>query len=392
MKKYKSKKSNEATKGVAFKAAAAVSAVLIVAVGVLCTSPSKAEDAPYYAAPQTTEPDVEVTVTTAEPETVAPETLSPIDTSEDPVTAGVDTESPDETTVGQTAAETTAEPVTTPETTTVTTPVTTATTTPSEGIGKQIYREYNGRQFGENETFVGEYKTDRVSVGVSNVREGDVSYYICDIVITSPSDFLTAFPNGKISQVAYTSKIAASVGAGFAVNGDFCGHRTYGIIIRNGGLYRNKKSDNWDLCYMNAYGDLITCKNDKQDGKALVDDGVLQSWCFGPTLVTDYKALTKDQFNTPDLSRSAHEPRTAIGQVEELHYIIIVVDAIRSGASTVGGGMTFTELAKTFEALGCKTAYNLDGGGSTALYLNGKIINDLCMGGERAVSDIIYLK
>ena len=392
MKKYKSKKSNEATKSIAFKAAAAVSAVLIVVVGILCTSPSNAEDAPYYAAPQTTEPDVEVTVTTAEPETVAPETLSPIDTSEDPVTVGVDTESPDETTVGETTAETTAEPVTTPETTTVTTPVTTATTTPSEGIGKQIYREYNGRQFGENETFVGEYKTDRVSVGVSNVREGDVSYYICDIMITSPSDFHTAFSNGKISQVAYTSKIAASVGAGFAVHGDYCGNRTYGVIIRNGGLYRNKKSDNWDLCYMNAYGDLITCKNDKQDGKALVDDGVLQSWCFGPTLVTDYKALTKDQFNTPGLSRSAYEPRTAIGQVEELHYIIIVVDAIRSGVSTVGGGMTFSELAKTFESLGCKTAYNLDGGGSTALYLNGKIINELCMGGERAISDIIYLK
>ena len=391
MKKYKSKKSNEATKSIAFKAAAAVSAVLIVVVGVLCTSPSKAEDAPYYAAPQTTEPDVEVTVTTAEPETVAPETLSPIDTSEDPVTAGVETELPDETTVGETTAGATTEPVTTPETTTVTTPVT-AVTTPSEGIGKQIYREYNGRQFGENETFVGEYKTDRVSIGVSNVREGDVSYYICDIVVTSPSDFHTAFPNGKISQVAYTSKIAASVGAGFAVNGDFCGHRSYGIIIRNGGLYRNRKSDNWELCYMNAYGDLITCKNDKQDGKALVDDGVLQSWCFGPTLVTDYKALTKEQFNTPDLSRSAHEPRTAIGQVEELHYIIIVVDAIRSGASTVGGGMTFTELAKTFESLGCKTAYNLDGGGSTALYLNGKIINELCMGGEREVSDIIYFK
>ena len=102
MKKYKSKKSNEATKSIAFKAAAAVSAVLIVVVGSLCTSPSKAEDAPYYAAPQTTEPEVEVTVTTAEPETVAPETLSPIDTSEDPVTAGVDTEAPDETTVGET--------------------------------------------------------------------------------------------------------------------------------------------------------------------------------------------------------------------------------------------------------------------------------------------------
>lgn len=44
---------------------------------------------------------------------------------------------------------------------------------------------------------------------------------------------------------------------------------------------------------------------------------------------------------------------------------------------------------------GVKTAYNLDGGGSSTLYFNGQVINKPTTGGnkisERAVSDIVYI-
>lgn len=382
------------------RVAAVLCAVFTVGVGILCTSPSKAaDDAPYF--PPEPDPDpYEITEPDTEETTDGPETLPGFLTGDETVTIVTVTTEPDETEPVGSGSDTDTVPVTettVPETTVPETTAPVTTQNPPDTPGKQTYREYNGRSFGANETFVGEYKTDRVSIGVSNVREGDVSYYICDIVIKSPSDFHTAFANGKISGRAYTSKIAASVGAGFAVNGDFCGFHSSGIIIRERGLYRNKKSsDDWDLCYMNKYGDLITCRNDKQDGKKLVDDGALQSWCFGPTLVSDYKALTKEQFNTPGLSRSAREPRTAIGQIDDLHYIFLVVDAKRnkkaSGGWTTVGGMTFSELAKTFEGLGVKTAYNLDGGGSATMYLNGKVANEPCMEGERQVSDIIYFK
>lgn len=259
-------------------------------------------------------------------------------------------------------------------------------------------REHNGRTYADNETFVGEYKTDRVSVSVSNVKDGDLSYYICDMILCSAEDFHTAFADSKISGMADTSETAKSVGAGFAVNGDFCGYRHTGIIIREGKLYRNEKADGWDLCCMDKNGDLITSKNDEEDGTALLNNGILQSWCFGPTLVKDHKALSNDEFCTPDLSKKdwAKESRTAIGQIDTLHYIIIVTDSERVsnglGGWTTLGGMNFDELAAAFEALGCKTAYNLDGGGSTALYLNGKIVNEPCMGTEKQISDIIYLK
>ena len=218
------------------------------------------------------------------------------------------------------------------------------------------------------------------------------------MILYSAEDFHTAFADGKISGRADTSETAKSVGAGFAVNGDFCGYRQTGIIIREGKLYRNEKADGWDLCCMDKNGDLITSKNNEEDGAALLNDGVLQSWCFGPTLVKDHKALSNDEFCTPDLSKKdwARESRTAIGQIDTLHYIIIVADSKRVsnelGGWTTLGGMNFDELAAVFEALGCKTAYNLDGGGSTALYLNGEIVNKPCMGTEKQISDIIYIK
>ena len=395
------KKDPDAAK-LGFRIMAVLTGILVVCVGLLCTSPSKAaDDAPYF--PPVTEPDTETdTETETDPVHTEPytdfETLLPIDiegvTFEE---TEPDTETDSETdpvTETETEAVTTEAAVTAQETTAVTKPV------EQQGAGdKQKYREYNGRKYADNETFVGEYKTDRVSIGVSHVKDEDLSYFICDIRIKSVKDLHKAFANpNNITSIAYSSKIASSVGAGFAVNGDYCGFRYGGIIIREGRLYRNKKSGNWDLCYLNKYGDLITCRNDKQDGKALANDGVWQSWCFGPTLVENYKAIEVKDLNTPGLSSKdwAREPRTAICQVDELHYIIVVVDAQRvptglGGWNTIGG-MNFGELAETCASLGCKTAYNLDGGGSTTLYLNGKVINEPSGNGERAISDIIYFK
>ena len=51
-----------------------------------------------------------------------------------------------------------------------------------------------------------------------------------------------------------------------------------------------------------------------------------------------------------------------------------------------------TEMAEIFAGLGAKVAYNLDGGGSTAMVFNGALVNNpLGKGKERGTSDIIYI-
>ena len=66
--------------------------------------------------------------------------------------------------------------------------------------------------------------------------------------------------------------------------------------------------------------------------------------------------------------------------------MIVIVEGRMEGAD----GMTLNELQQIFLNLGCKTAYNLDGGGSTSLYFQGKLINTPSDGSERSVVDMIY--
>lgn len=67
----------------------------------------------------------------------------------------------------------------------------------------------------------------------------------------------------------------------------------------------------------------------------------------------------------------------------------MVVDGRSPGYSR---GVTLDEFAAIFQDLGCTTAYNLDGGGSSTMYYQGKVVNNpLGRGDERAVGDILFV-
>lgn len=65
----------------------------------------------------------------------------------------------------------------------------------------------------------------------------------------------------------------------------------------------------------------------------------------------------------------------------------MVVDGRQAGYSD---GMTLAQLAALFEQLGCKVAYNLDGGQTSSMTFGGKLANQPFQGG-RLTSDIIYI-
>ena len=113
-----------------------------------------------------------------------------------------------------------------------------------------------------------------------------------------------------------------------------------------------------------------TYSPDQFDLQQVMRDGAYQSWIFGPKLLDGQgKALTS--FNTWDYIRKAH-PRSAIGYYEPGHYCFVVVDGRQKGYSR---GMTLPELARVFEDLGCSAAYNLDGGHSTFMTMDGHVVN-----------------
>ncbi len=86
-------------------------------------------------------------------------------------------------------------------------------------------------------------------------------------------------------------------------------------------------------------------------------------------------------------SIGGRNPRTAIGYTRDNDLILITVDG-REGSSV---GMTLGELAYFMKSLGCINAINLDGGGSTVMYVNGQIVNRPPQPGGIALSNAVVI-
>ena len=80
-------------------------------------------------------------------------------------------------------------------------------------------------------------------------------------------------------------------------------------------------------------------------------------------------------------------PRSAIGYTADNNIILVAVDG-REGSSI---GMTLMELANFMQSIGCIGAINLDGGGSTVMYVNGKVVNNPQTVGGIPLSNAIVL-
>ena len=188
---------------------------------------------------------------------------------------------------------------------------------------------------------------------------------------------------------AKTSEIASQCEAILAINGDYYGARESGYVIRNGVVYRDYGSGSTDILCIYADGSFGITNSTEASAQELVDSGVWQAFSFGPGLVEN-GAITVDQ-NTEVGKAMASNPRTAIGQISELHYVFVVSD----GRTDQSEGLSLYELATFLQSLGVKTAYNLDGGGSSTMVLMGEVINNPTTGGsrtkERSVSDIVYI-
>ncbi len=82
-------------------------------------------------------------------------------------------------------------------------------------------------------------------------------------------------------------------------------------------------------------------------------------------------------------------PRTAIAKLKESKLLLMTVDGRQPGVSV---GMTLQELAEYLLSLGAIDAMNLDGGGSTTMVLDGKVVNTPSdREGERKVGDAILV-
>ena len=115
-------------------------------------------------------------------------------------------------------------------------------------------------------------------------------------------------------------------------------------------------------------------------------DGVKHIISGGPYLVKNGEVFV-DMTAQKLQAIGGRNPRSAIGYTKDNNFIFVAVDG-REGSSI---GMTLMELANFMQSIGCVGAINLDGGGSTVMYVNGRVVNKPQQTGGIPLSNAIIL-
>ncbi|MFN3420619.1 MAG: phosphodiester glycosidase family protein [Armatimonadota bacterium] len=114
------------------------------------------------------------------------------------------------------------------------------------------------------------------------------------------------------------------------------------------------------------------------------------AWAIGggPRLLRDGQiSIECEQEGFSTSFRQTKHPRTAVGLKDDA-LLWVVVDGRQPGYSE---GMSLDELAEFLLNAGCKNALNLDGGGSSTLFVRGIVVNRPSDGRERPVSNALLL-
>lgn len=227
------------------------------------------------------------------------------------------------------------------------------------------------------------YKGKNINVKIDKVQTDGVTYFVADIYVADLKYFKTAFGVNPdtMGKTEFVDQESARLNGIVAINGDYPLDNK-GLIIRNGKLFPPENRSIHDSLVMYSDGTMKTFSPTEFDIDTIKSQAPYQVWSFGPMLLKDGQPMTT--FNS---TVKTANPRTAIGYFEPGHYCFVVVDGRQPGYST---GYTMTQLSQLFSSLGCKAAYNLDGGGSSQIAFNGTRINKPCSD-FRKVSDMLYI-
>ncbi len=182
-----------------------------------------------------------------------------------------------------------------------------------------------------------------------------------------------------------TSAAAARSGAILAVNaGGFFYHEgkllPVGITVIDGEILTFADLE-MSFVGFNRRGQLVGGVVSSREELEAMD--VLHGASFLPTLLKDgvKQPIPREWANT-------RHPRTMIGHFQNDDLLFVVIDGRREGWSR---GVTLEEAQDKLLEFKVRDAYNLDGGGSSTFYYNGKVLNRPSDGVERRVTTNIVV-
>lgn len=236
------------------------------------------------------------------------------------------------------------------------------------------------------------YEDDTKVIAIETYERNSTQIHVATVTIKGDASIKMALADETYGRnvKAKTSTTAQSVNAVLAVNGDYYGARDAGYVIRNGQLLRSDSQDaNQEDLVIYQDGSFEIIREGDITTQELLNKGAVQVLSFGPALIENSQVAVD---SADEVGKAmASNPRTAIGIIDDKHYVLVVSD----GRTNESKGLSLKELADFMKELKVTTAYNLDGGGSSTMYFNGQIINKPTTNGhnieEREVSDIVYL-
>ncbi|TCO74930.1 phosphodiester glycosidase family protein [Marinisporobacter balticus] len=234
---------------------------------------------------------------------------------------------------------------------------------------------------------------NRTEIKIFELTELGYRGYIAKIKLFDPKAFKVVLGKDTPGALETTSQAAKRKNAILAINGggfytEKKNGKMYAQLIGNtvidGKLVEPFNGYPGDLFFagVNKYGEVIgTVPHAEKDIMNLTP---YQGVSFAPVLLKN----GKKQEISSEWKKTRH-PRTIIGKYANDDLIVIVIDGRRGNWSA---GITLERLQDKLLELGVKDAYNLDGGGSSAMYYNGRILNKPSDGKERpVVNNIVVL-
>ena len=213
------------------------------------------------------------------------------------------------------------------------------------------------------------------------------------VKLTDASQFRTAL-SGKYpsKQTMRVDQMALRNNGVLAINGDYFNYHSSGISYRNGRKLRFNANNLRELLIVDEQGDFHFLRPTSQKAwDEYINNGgtVLHTFWFGPCLInedgTPVTTFTNNENNGPWMPAQ----RVVIGQTGPLEYLILVCEGPES-TKPLSVGFTLEQMARLCAAFGMSNAYNLDGGSSTTVALNGEKINSPSNPKRREVGDCIY--
>ncbi|SNX52708.1 phosphodiester glycosidase family protein [Thermoanaerobacterium sp. RBIITD] len=187
------------------------------------------------------------------------------------------------------------------------------------------------------------------------------------------------------SQIAKANKAIAAINAGgFGDSGmKGIGGSPLGFVIHNGKIVYSEKTnenDKVDLIGFTTSGKMLVGKYKYGDIKDL---NIREAVSFGPALIINGEPMVKGDGGW------GIAPRTAIGQRQDGTVIFLTID----GRTVKSIGATLKDIQEIMLNYDAYNAANLDGGSSTTMYYNGKVINNPSDTlGERSVPTTFIVK